>query len=182
MMQHTQTHNHTRNKKKREKFTEEVISKDNRKQQRALPPPPLQTSMLTPPHLHQKLLTEKQQPQVVSWHSLTELPISPVSPTYQQWSTGAMHSPHTTSSPVSLLTSPTSSAADDEPLSPSTADRRLSVAELCNPVDEQPTAHSLFLPLEERISLTKDEYEALQGFTRFQQVWVPNIHPHPICK
>lgn len=64
----------------------------------------------------------------------------------------------------------------DEPLSPSPTpsakvDRRLSVAEICNPVDKTPSVEkAMFLPLEDHISLTQDEYEALQGFTRFQQV------------
>lgn len=178
MMQHTQTHNHSRNKKNREKFTEHHESSKEpaaarRKQSRALPPPPLQTTMLTPPSSHQKLCSAK----VVagSWHSLPELPISPVSPTHNQWSyCQTCSSPQ--HSPASLVLSATSppSSAEDEPLSPAphsaSTDRRMSVAELCNPVDEQPDVHSLFLPLEERVSLTQDEYEALQGFTRFQQV------------
>ncbi|KAG2178402.1 hypothetical protein INT44_001554 [Umbelopsis vinacea] len=174
MMQHTQTHNHQRNKKNREKFTEEEDkpSRRNKQQQRrALPPPPLQTTMLTPPHSHQKL------PSLVvgSWHSHPELPISPVSPTYNQWA-HSMNSPPTSQhSPVSLVhsASPSSVQSPDEPLSPfqQGGDRRLSVAELCNPIEEHPIhSDSMFLPLDERISLTKDEYEALEGLTQFQRI------------
>jgi hypothetical protein len=178
MMQHTQTHSHQRNKKNREKFTEDV-GKPRRKQQqkRALPPPPLQTSMLTPPHSHKKL-PAMDKVVVGTWHSLPELPISPVSPTYNQWAGPAqtVNSPPTSQhSPVSMThsASPTSSIPSaDEPMSPlQQADRRLSVAELCNPVEEHPVSTgSMFLPLDERVSLTKDEYEALEGLTQFHRI------------
>ncbi|KAI8388208.1 uncharacterized protein BYT42DRAFT_611277 [Radiomyces spectabilis] len=72
-------------------------------------------------------------------------------------------------SPVSLASPESFSSVDSEPEEdlhphPSTTttepkSRRLSVADLCNPVDEK----------ERLIHLTKDEFEALQGFSRFGQ-------------
>lgn len=188
MMQHTQTHNHQRNKKNREKFTEDVDDKlplRKQQQRRALPPPPLQTTMLTPPHSHKKL-PSMDKVVVGSWHSLPELPISPVSPTYNQWAGGvhSVNSPPTSQhSPVSLVhsASPSSVQSPDEPLSPfQQSDRRLSVAELCNPVEENPIhSDAMFLPLDERISLTKDEYEALEGLTQFQRIWTKKQSKNP---
>ncbi|KAG2176352.1 hypothetical protein INT43_005586 [Umbelopsis isabellina] len=188
MMQHTQTHSHDRTtKKNREKFTDEVSPSERKQPSRSGPPPPLQTTMLTPPHTHERLPSSKENTVVNSWHSLPELPISPVSPTYNSWSAAPgtkpvsfYHcSPTSQHSPASLVrsASPASSVPSmDEPLSPSPTpntkpDRRLSVAEICNPVNKTPTVErAMFLPLEDHIALTQDEYEALQGFTRFQQV------------
>ncbi|KAM3588982.1 Up in starvation, variant 2 [Umbelopsis sp. WA50703] len=187
MMQHTQTHSHDRTtKKNREKFTDEASKSGRKQQKQVVPPPPLQTTMLTPPHTHERL-PSKEKLVASSWHSLPELPISPVSPTFNHWSAAPGTkpvsfyncSPTSQHSPVSLVrsASPASSVPSmDEPLSPSPSptakpDRRLSVAELCNPVDKTPSVErAMLFPLDDHISLTADEYEALEGFTRFQQV------------
>lgn len=81
-------------------------------------------------------------------HSLSSGLFSPVSPQ-------SSSSPSPTSTKKREYSYSTCSSSDEEE-APSTSRRRLSIADLCNPTSIGP------------ICLTKDEFEALEGFGRFR--------------